>query len=82
MTTDNTMTLAYQNVKKAQTQITTKDYKLRIAYQRLQTKDGPIDKRPFLHHMYWPAVEKVFWVSALEKIGAQFRDGDAGVSGD
>ena len=32
MTTDNTMTLAYQNVKKAQTQITTKDYKLRIAY--------------------------------------------------
>ena len=47
MTTDNTMTLAYENVKKAQTQITTKDYKLRIAYQRLQTKDGPIDKRPF-----------------------------------
>ena len=30
MTTDNTMTLAYQNVKKAQTQITTKDYKLKM----------------------------------------------------
>ena len=33
--------------KKAQTQITTKDYKLRIAYERLQAKDGPIDKWSF-----------------------------------